>query len=64
MNILGILLLIFGIKYIKLLFDIIFQEKYSSNSCIAAMKLFIFYIYFCGINGITEAFVYGCLSEE
>jgi hypothetical protein len=64
MNLLGILLIIFGFNYTKIVFDFLFKGKYSTKSCIWAMKLFFFYIYFCGINGITEAFVYGSLSKE
>ena len=64
MNILGVLLIVFGFKYTKPVFDVLFKGKYSSDSCILAMQLFVVYIYFCGINGITEAYVYGCLTEE
>ena len=64
MNIVGVLLLVYGNKYVKAVLDLLFSGKYSQESCVTAMKLFILYIYFCGINGITEAYVYGCLSEK
>ena len=62
MNILGLLLMVFGFKYTKDVLDLLFNGKYSSDSCIFAMKLFTLYIYLCGINGITEAYVYGSLT--
>ena len=64
MNILGLLLTIFGLKYTLPVFDFLFKGKYTTTTCIQAMKLFIIYIYFCGINGITEAYVYGSLTEK
>lgn len=64
MNILGILLFVFGYKYTESVLFLLFKGKYSSDSCVNAMKLFVIYIYFCGINGITEAYVYGSLTEE
>ena len=34
MNILGVLLIVFGYKYTKDVLDLLFKGKYSSDSCV------------------------------
>jgi oligosaccharide translocation protein RFT1 len=65
LNIIGIIVFIFGQGYSKLLLKIYGGNKLSDNIvCVNMLRLYSFYIIFLAINGISEGFFNATISEE
>jgi oligosaccharide translocation protein RFT1 len=65
LSLIGIVVLVFGQSYSKLLLHLYGGEKLSSNTiCVNMLRFHCVYIYFLAVNGLTESFFNATMSES
>ncbi len=64
-SLIGLIVLVFGQSYSKMLLHLYGGEKLSGNLvCVNMLRLHCVYIYFLAINGLTESFFNASMSES
>jgi len=64
LNLLGCLMIAFGINYTKALLDFFYGGKWNSESLVSGLEIYWFYVYLMGINGLSESFFFSTVGVE